>query len=354
MVMVFWNAESGSIRDKPSPAEERGMRKGGRMNRLFALLATAAFSCMLSAGIMQARAETKIASIDLAINGDSFFAMSNISSELERLARQEGYIVQNDSFRRIAVSGANGSLILKQYDGCTPKPPLLITDWGLIDMMQGCGDSPAVDCPIIKTTLNTLHQYISAMKAGGTRRFIFIRYPDAQGSQWANLKTNLDILMPEIEKICKTSSDPKCLWVDLRPIWEGHYDKYTSDGIHCTNAGGAATAAALWRALREHGILDIGRADTSSGRTGNIRVPGAQSSHVFSAAYSAGRIRLKSDRDIRVVRVFDIRGKAIFSWKAGIGADRPVSFPINRSARGVYSLYVSGVEGNAVLTVAVP
>jgi hypothetical protein len=47
-----------------------------------------------------------------------------------------------------------------------------------------------------------------------------------------------------------TCTAPKALWVDLRTTWAGHYNEYTSDGIHCTDAGGAATAKTFWDAMK--------------------------------------------------------------------------------------------------------
>src|SRR5690606_39963802 len=62
------------------------------------LIPMAAFIC--AAAIPQALAQTKIKAADLVVNGESFFAMSNITSELTRLARQDGYINANESFRQ--------------------------------------------------------------------------------------------------------------------------------------------------------------------------------------------------------------------------------------------------------------
>ena len=206
--------------------------------------------------VLQAKAG-QINGNDVVINGESFFAASNIRSELTRLARRDGYINQNESFRQIAVSGASISQILGFYNSCNPKPKYLITDGGGIDMMGDCGSNPTKDCSVIQSALNTMQQYITSMRENGTKKFLYMRYPDPQGGFYANLKANHDVFMPEVEKLCKASSDPECLWVDLRPVWEGHYSEYTSDGIHCTNAGGTATAEAFWKAIKESNFFDL-------------------------------------------------------------------------------------------------
>src|SRR5690606_25608671 len=107
-----------------------------------------------------------------------FFAMSNITSELTRLARQDGYINANESFRQVAVSGAGITPILNQYKNANPKPVYLLTDGGGIDMMQSCGGAPTLDCTVIKNTLNTVKQYFGEMRTGGTKKVIWMRYPD--------------------------------------------------------------------------------------------------------------------------------------------------------------------------------
>jgi poly(3-hydroxybutyrate) depolymerase len=117
------------------------------------------------------------------------------------------------------------------------------------------------------------------MAAGGTKKFLYMRYPGPQGSNWATLKANLDVLMPEVEKICEASTDPKCLWVDLRPVWEGHYSQYTSDGIHCTSSGGTATAEALWKAIKESNFFDT----TEQPFDGNILVGGKTRTFIVHA-----------------------------------------------------------------------
>lgn len=201
--------------------------------------------------------QTKIKAADLAVNGESFFAASNINAELTRLARADGYIGTGESFRQIAVSGALAAGVLNQYKNSTPKPVYLISDGGGNDLMRSCGGAPTVQCDVIKTTVSTVQQYFNEMKAGGTKKVLWMRYPDPQGSNWATLKANQDVFNPEVEKLCKASTEPKCLWVDLRPVWDGHYAQYTSDGIHATNAGGTATAEAFWKAMKENNFFDL-------------------------------------------------------------------------------------------------
>jgi poly(3-hydroxybutyrate) depolymerase len=74
----------------------------------------------------------------------------------------------------------------------------------------------------------------------------------------------------------------------------------------------------------------------------------------FSAGSHAGKIRIQSAREIRAVRIFDIQGKAILSWKAGAGSIRSIDLPVSRSAGGIYLLRVWGIKDEATLAIAVP
>jgi lysophospholipase L1-like esterase len=215
---------------------------------------TNTFKSWLAAGLLclplgAASQTTTVVANDVAINGESFFGASNIRDELNRLARQAGVIGSTGSFRQIAVSGAVMTQILGYYVNATPKPKYVISDGGGNDLMSTCPAPATVDCPKIQATLATVRAYFDSMKTGGTEKVLWMRYPDPQGTQWATLKTNQDLYNPAVKAICDSVKKPKCVWIDLRPTWEGHYAQYTTDGIHPTNAGGTATAEAFWKVL---------------------------------------------------------------------------------------------------------
>src|SRR6185369_840309 len=79
-------------------------------------------------------AETVIKGDDCVINGESFFAASNIKDELSRLAKADGMLAASENFKQIAVSGAPISSILGFYKSCNPKPTYLISDGAGIDL----------------------------------------------------------------------------------------------------------------------------------------------------------------------------------------------------------------------------
>lgn len=305
---------------------------------------------ILAGAAVQSHAQTKIKASDVVINGESFFAAANITSEMTRLARADGYIGSGESFRQIAVSGAVMTGILNQYKNCTPKPVYVIGDGGGNDLMGSCGATATPECAAIKSALNTVKQYFTEMKNGGTKRVIWMRYPDPYGSNWATLKTNQDVYNPEVEKICKASVEPKCYWIDMRTTWEGHYAQYTSDGIHPTTAGGTATAEAFWKFAKENNFFDL----SSTGVRERAAAPS-----LIRGQRIIGRsleLSLSLDRAADVsVRLVGLSGKTAFS--AGSRADAgqaELRFPLETIPAGVYQAVVQAGPDRAVASLAVP
>jgi len=64
--------------------------------------------------------------------------------------------------------------------------------------------------------------------------------------------------------------------------------------------------------------------------------------HTVSAAYNNGKIHLKGDENISLVRVFDVQGKVISKWKNVDGTAHDVSLSINHASGAIYLLNVIG------------
>lgn len=314
---------------------------------------TLILSAILLAGAAHAASQAKIRGSDLAVNGESFFAASNITSELARLAKADGVIGSSESFRMIAVSGAVMSGILNQYKNANPKPVYLISDGGGNDIMGSCGANPTIECNSIKNALNLVRQYFDEMKKSGTKKVLWMRYPDPQGANFANLKTNQDLYNPEVERICKASIEPKCLWVDLRPVWAGKYSQYTSDGIHCTNAGGTATAEAFWKAIKENDFFNL--APTSIAASDPGAAPFLRGRSVANGTLA---LSLALDRALPVTaRIRTLSGRLLLDARAdarpaGAGL-RTASFPLGALEPGLYALDVQAgpAAGRALLLI---
>jgi hypothetical protein len=305
---------------------------------------------LATAGLqVPALAQTTVKGQDCVVNGESFFAASNIKDELSRLAKADGKLAQSESFKQIAVSGANISSILGFYKSCNPKPTYLISDGAGIDLMNGnCSDE---NCAVIKSCKSTLLQYLEAMKTGGTKRLLWMIYPDPQGSNWATLKTNQDIWAKVVPAVMATITEPKVTLIDLRPVWAGHYSQYTSDGIHATSAGGTATAEAMWKAMKESNFFDLGPSPTlampaASGPFLGRTVAGGDLLLSLSLAQPATEISL---------RILTASGRPVLSAASRESAGlRTVRFPLGQMASGMYYMTVKAGQASQHSPLLVP
>lgn len=297
-------------------------------------------------GATPSSAQTKPKAGDVVINGESFFAAANIKDELTRLARTDGYIGASENFRQIAVSGAVMTGILNQFKNCTPKPLYVISDGGGNDIMGACAPADAT-CPSIKSALATVKLYFDEMKKSGVKKVMWMRYPDPQKPNFAELKKNQDIYNPEVEKICQASIEPKCQWIDMRPVWEGHYTEYTQDGIHPTAAGGTATAVAFWKAIKDSGFFDLaGSTKAAAKKTDASGFRGG-----FVSNHSL-HLHLDFDHSTAVTVIMtSLTGRVVLSATEIQASGRTMAqFPLGAAAPGIYRLHLqSGSAGNQSL-----
>jgi len=294
---------------------------------------------------------------DLVCNGESFFEMSNICSELSRLAREDGVLGTGENFRQIAKSGYSISQILGLYKNCNPKPLYLVTDGGGIDMMGSCGANPSPTCGIITSAINTLKEYIAEMKKNGTKKFLYMSYPDVFGFGEGNLKANLPFFNAEVEKVCKASEDPKCTWVDLRAVWQGKERQYSSDGIHCSDLGGKVTAQAFWDAIKanDYEFLRIGTSvqqkPLNNINTGSLKV--------LNQVVRNGKLSmsLSIDRSSDItIQLTTMSGRSIFTAQKYVakGDKQNISLPTGALANGIYCCEVRAGKLTSQSTVFVP
>lgn len=287
-----------------------------------------------AAAMLPLHAQTTVVANDVVINGESFFAASNIRTELTRLAREDSVIGQTETFRQVAVSGALIAQILGYYRNAEPKPTYVISDGGGNDLMGACPGGTA-DCPVVQNTFNTVKAYFDTMAVHGTKKVLWMRYPDPQGASWATLKTNQDLFNPLVKALCDTISLPKCLWIDLRPVWDGHYAEYTTDGIHATDAGGSATAEAFWKVMVDSGFFEMTPTSIGSASRAGVESFGAR-----VTAWGSGRAGVNVrvlEAGQHAVSVHDASGRLI-ARRQGAGMAE-YSFPTARRA-GLYFVRV--------------
>lgn len=178
---------------------------------------------------------------EVAVIGESFIAASHgITKEIESQAKAAGSLGQSDKYVDNSVSGTTlAGDIPKQYDRAVQSSGTIkyvLMDGGGNDCMGGGTGDAAL------AAAKTLFQ---TMASKNTLKVQYFFYPDPIGSQWSSLKGCLDVLRPKMKELCDGLTAPKCYWLDLRTVWNGH-NEYTSDGIHPTAAGDKATGDAIW------------------------------------------------------------------------------------------------------------
>jgi len=94
-------------------------------------------------------------------------------------------------------------------------------------------------------------QLFSQMAQDGVQHVVYFFYPDPVD---VALQAKMDVLRPLVQGAC-ASSPVSCHWLDLRPTFAGHYADYVlADGRNPTDAGSAATAAAIWTTMQQNCI----------------------------------------------------------------------------------------------------
>jgi lysophospholipase L1-like esterase len=187
--------------------------------------------------------------------GESFIAQSGaIPRMTTQLARQAGAVGMNESYRSFAVSGTQltTGAIPMQYANAKRESPVrvVLMDGGGNDLLWGnrCQTGYDMACEAV---VDVVDQLFKQLKTDGVKAVVYFFYPDPMGIG-AQIKEAMDILRPEMRKLCDGSTDVRCVWVDQRESWEGNYEKFTSDGIHPTEAGSMASSQQIWKAMVDH------------------------------------------------------------------------------------------------------
>jgi hypothetical protein len=184
---------------------------------------------------------------EVAVIGESFIALSHgITRQIEKRAKENGSLGQNESYVDNSVSGTTlaNNQIPSQYTDAANSGTIKYV------LMDGGGN----DCLINNdgdAALAAAESLFETMAEKNTEKVLYFFYPDPIGNQYSSLKACLDTLRPKMKALCDGLTAPKCYWLDLRPVWNGHND-YTQDGIHPTAAGSTATGDAIWEAMVEH------------------------------------------------------------------------------------------------------
>jgi hypothetical protein len=187
----------------------------------------------------------------VAVIGESFIAASHgITKQIESNAKAAGSLAMGEQYVDKSVSGTllsggGADAIPKQYDKAKAGGAIkyVLMDGGGNDCLQANNGDAAL------AAAQTLFQTMATDKVEKIQYFF---YPDPLGSfASGTLKTCLDALRPKMKALCEGLTAPKCYWLDLRTVWNGH-NEYTSDGIHPTPAGDKATGDAIWGEMKKN------------------------------------------------------------------------------------------------------
>lgn len=297
------------------------------------------FACLFMAFTMYAE-KPQLKANDLVTNGESFFQATLITEELSKLAREDGVLTENKDFHEVAVSGQNISTIIQQFKDCNPKPKYLVTDGGGIDLAMGvncqAGDE---NCSKIVEIKKTMQDYIAEMKKAGVKAFIWMGYPEAPGM--TALTTNQAIWTKVTKKVIAEVKEPKAVYVDLLPVFAGHYNEYfKGDGLHPVQAGAAAAAKAFWDAMKadNYAFFNTGTVSISKQTINNNRVVSGQ---ILGQEMKNGNLSVSlfvgQPSDVKL-RLTTVSGRSVFTAQrhaAGSGKQNVV-FHTGGLAQGIY------------------
>ncbi|WP_437942781.1 SGNH/GDSL hydrolase family protein [Sorangium sp. So ce341] len=183
----------------------------------------------------------------VAVIGESFIAATHgITQQIEKQAKANGSLAENERYIDNSVSGTTlaNDQIPSQYRKAAENGMIkyVLMDGGGNDcLLRGDGDG----------ALAAAESLFETMAGDNVEKVVYFFYPDPIGNQFASLKTCLDALRPKMKELCDGLTSPKCYWLDLRPVWNGH-NEYTQDGIHPTSAGSIATGDAVWEVMKEN------------------------------------------------------------------------------------------------------
>lgn len=190
---------------------------------------------------------------EVLVIGESFIAASHgITRTIENLARENGSLAQGESYGDRSVSGTRltGGIdptITDQYLEYSGRDAVkyVLMDGGGNDCLQAAGQQPA-------SALGAAEALFAQMASSGVEKIVYFFYPVALppiGND--SLNNCLDTLRPPMKELCDGLTSPKCYWLDLREVWDGH-PEYTQDGIHPLPAGDTATGEAIWEVMVEN------------------------------------------------------------------------------------------------------
>jgi hypothetical protein len=193
---------------------------------------------------------------EVLVIGDAFMASGHrITAGVEAHARAAGALEPGQRYRDLSSPVANafalgGAGLSDQYTRAVEEAgvSVVIMNGGGADILVGvCADPPTAACPVVTAAVTAARALFQRMADDGVAHVIYAFYPDPVAE---DVRMKMDVLRPLLEAACNESPAP-CQFLDLRPVFEGHYAEYIApDGLNPTAVGALATADAIWATLQ--------------------------------------------------------------------------------------------------------
>jgi hypothetical protein len=146
-----------------------------------------------------------------------------------------------------------GNGIAGQYSNAKDEGDVrvAIMNGGGADALLGTCATVDAQCPLIVAAAAAAEALLAQMASDGVSDVVYVFYPDALGDI---VRAKVDLLRPLVRDVCD-NAPTRCHWVDLRPVFDGHYDEFIgADGLNPTAAGSQAAAAAIWSVMQQNCI----------------------------------------------------------------------------------------------------
>jgi hypothetical protein len=308
------------------------------MHNLKSCFVKMTFACLFIVFTMYAQ-KPQLTENDLLCNGESFFEMTDICKELSKLAREDGVLISNKNFNQVAQSGQPISVIRNNFvTKANPKPKYVVTDGGGIDLMFANCQPGDKNCGQIQECKRELLLYIDEMKKAGVKAFLWMGYPEVPNMP--NLTINQAIWTEVTKELIAQTTEPKAIYVDLLPVFAGHYNQYFSnnDYLHPNNTGSRAVAQAFWDAMKanNYAFFDTGAVSVSEQTVNKV-----VSNHILGQKMKNDNLYLSlsvdQPSDIKL-RLTTASGRSVFTAQkhAAVSGKQDVVFHTGRLASGVY------------------
>lgn len=175
--------------------------------------------------------------------GDSFFATETpLASVLGETSRYRDYARLHFNALALGGRGLEDQYLLARAAG--PVDTVVMNGGGADVLAGACETLDA--CSLLTEAAAAARELFQRFARDGVGQVLYVSYPDPLPPA---VRERMDALRPLLEDACRRSSVP-CHFLDLRPVFAGHYATYIQpDGLHPTVEGTEVVANTIGVAL---------------------------------------------------------------------------------------------------------